>query len=157
MSDELIICGVDPGEHTGLFVVRIRPERVPVCRIWRAEVSQHEVAPALENQLEMEPRTVVACERYVITQKTIRTTRQPAAMEVIGNVKDVCHRYDARLRMQMKSDVAKTADNSTLREIGWYARGMRHANDGARHALYALQYEKASVFMAIFSRGTLVV
>lgn len=157
------LLGVDPGQTTGLFAVdvasspvtmwRVPPvclERYAGCDITAAQLPPEEIAGFVTRWLSRVAGTgapvLVAIERYVITARTARLSQQPAALEVTGVVKHLAREAGVRVVEQLKSNAAKLASDDRLRQVGWHARGRRHENDAARHALFALASADAVLF-----------
>lgn len=132
----MIVIGVDPGNTTGIF--RCSTEH-PYLPVW-IEVSAMSVGVTLRSLLEYgQPmHTVLAYERFDIDANTHKKTRQPAAQEVIGVVKDVCNELRVPCVSQGRSDAKSFGKNKLLKTLGWYRAGMRHANDAARQAALIL-------------------
>lgn len=153
------VCGIDPGKTTGFFAATLylnsdNPVRMssPIVRHLRRD----EVRPAVELQFEVEPTTSVGVERYVITQRTVKLSRQPDALEVTGVVRDVCQLRNATCVLQMKSDAAKAAPDDLLKRIGWHVRGMKHGNDAARQAYHLLSSVAPLALVQLWKRGIII-
>lgn len=154
------IAGLDPGESTGLFVLRITPD--VSCDI--AFRSQSDPKTAL-HQLEQIVRTaalwqenvLIAGERFTVTDKTGKRTAQPTPLKVLGAAEQLTYQYtNTEFILQSPADAKKLANNARLRELGFYTRASdvgrpdaNDVNDAARHALLALARRKASIFDAL--------
>lgn len=149
------IIGIDPGASMGVFMLRIEEKRAI-----RAHFLQTDVSTAI-NWLEEElyainkgPEGVlVACERYTVTPETGKRTQQPTALQVIGVVKILVERFNARFVMMPPGDVKAFAPNSMLKRLGFFTTpkevgcpDANDVNDAARHATLSLARFKASVF-----------
>lgn len=155
---EARVLGVDPGATVGLFYVHVAYEKWPTSSEVRSDfqawqLDRAKAAAVIELQLREHPETFVAVERYVITQKTAKLTQQPAALEFIGIVRQLCDKSGSQMVTQMKSDVSRMARNTVLKELGWWQAGKDHANDAARHALFGLSGHNPRVFHALMTRG----
>lgn len=130
-----MIIGIDPGKMTGLFRLDDDPSRPPT----HLECSAYSAMNELEGQLmagSVDENFFVVCERY--TQQSLRLTPQYDALEVIGVVRWLCHRYGAELILQSRSQ-KKLVTSFMLRDIGWWMSGTKgHTNDAARHVLIYL-------------------
>jgi hypothetical protein len=79
----------------------------------------------------------IVVERYVITQASVKMTRQTAALETIGALKYVSTKHHLSFELQNRGDrLSVTSEH--LKRLGWHTstRG-GHANDAARHAWLA--------------------
>lgn len=93
------------------------------------------------------PRTTIACERYTITSRTAKLTRQPHALEFIGALRSLASDYPSvTFLLQSKSDAIKLGNDGLLRKLGWYTPGAGHANDAARQVLLALAGRHPQLF-----------
>lgn len=155
------LLGVDPGQTTGLFAVDVTsgpvggwyPNGHPLflaCELTPAQLPPEDVAAFVTRWLNRVAgsgcEVVIAVERYVITARTARLSQQPATLEVTGVVKHLAREAGVRVVEQLKSNAAKLASDDRLRQVGWHARGRRHENDAARHALFALASADAVLF-----------
>lgn len=78
-------------------------------------------------------------ERYTITQRTIKLSRQTDALEVTGALRYLMHAYrQSNIIQQNPSDVMRLFTNKRLKKLGWYVPGKEHANDALRHLGYRL-------------------
>lgn len=155
MSARIALCGVDPGSTTGIFTISMWSGDT-VTQMSRAQLPPEDVEGWLAQWFDAEPTTILFIERYFITQRTTKMSRQPAALEVTGVVKNLCHHLGIAVKVQAKSDASKLAHDSVLREIGWYTRGMRHANDAAKHVLLGMSRTHPLEFQRIISRGIVI-
>lgn len=148
-----VVYGVDPGLTTGVFCAARQPDGSTLTsafqlgpeygttnhgRIIGSYLSQYG-PPAREVPVGV----LVSLERFIITAKTAQVSRQPDALDVIGAVRSECEVLEnVHLVRYQSSEAKKFAPNATLKSLGWYSRGMRHANDGARHCLLAIAREE---------------
>lgn len=80
----------------------------------------------------------VVVERYVITRKTVMSTRQSDALETIGALRYVAQRSLATFELQNTSDRLKVRPE-VLRHLGWYnPTADDHAIAAAQHCYIAL-------------------
>lgn len=81
----------------------------------------------------------IVVERYTITQRTIKLTRQADALEVTGALRYLAHAYGGRkIILQNPADAMRLFTNDRLKKLGWYVPGKEHANDALRHLGYRL-------------------
>lgn len=148
------VIGVDPGLMTGIFIFRhmyhdggghIPPSTSMLVEPY--QVSADEVGTWLWEMIDWIEDTDqgpgsegihIAVEKYIITSRTAKLTQQHEALEVTGAVKSVASQSFSKpnVTQYMKANL-KFANDDVLRRIGWYTKGMRHANDAARQT-YAL-------------------
>lgn len=148
------VIGVDPGLMTGIFVftsmhhdgggyipprtsMLVDPYQVPADEVggwlWR-EIDRLEDTDQGPGPGDIH----IAVEKYIITSRTAKLTQQHEALEVTGAVKSTAAQsYSKPEVTQYAKANLKFANDGALRRAGWYTKGMRHANDGARQA-YAL-------------------
>lgn len=139
----MIFIGIDPGETTG---VAKWDSDEPASEIKTLQIPPVSVGPALSSFID--EGAIVACERYVIGENTIRKSRSATntTMSVIGIVEETCRVNHARLHMQSSSDAKTFGNVRTLQKLGWYIRGYRHATDAARHLLLLVARTDVEVF-----------
>jgi hypothetical protein len=136
----VIFIGIDPGETTGYF------EYWPDTRgTFRQEYSSSDNILLRLADAQQYDKITVACERYVISERTVHATRQPKAQEVIDDVRSLCSTLGIDFSLQCASDAKSMGSNEILKQLGWFARGMRHANDAARHCLLLIARKDVGV------------
>lgn len=124
----MIYLGVDPGDTTGVFRIDTAHPRHRVALQLPDPVTVHDwVRSTIE-----EGPTEVAIERFDISNRTLRTKRTTAVLDVIGSLRVLCAATGTRCEMQSVAE-AKGCTNDQLRAAGWYTVGLPHANDAARH------------------------
>jgi hypothetical protein len=134
------IIGVDPGDMTGFYVCLVHNEGVMFNAF---QVDADHCLIFMESMMTVlvdagvpRGRFHVAIEKYQITRRTIKLTRQPAALEVTGVCKAVAMQYDAHIWEFGMSSAKKFASDDLLERILWVPkrgrRTMRHARDAAR-------------------------
>jgi len=85
------------------------------------------------------PEMECVVERYTITQRTIKLSRQSDALEVTGALRYLAHAYGGReIVLQQPADVMRLFTNDRLKELGWYVPGKEHACDALRHLGYRM-------------------
>lgn len=130
----LRIAGVDPGKTTGVAVINWDGENFPTPP---AEYYQVEY-PALPGFMqEFIPQIdLLVVERFTISGRTVKASRQYEALYAIGGILFLADLYHRPMRLQMASDAKTAYTDDRLKELGWYVP-KRHARDAIRHALLA--------------------
>jgi hypothetical protein len=143
------IMGVDPGGTTGVVVIDTfddekRYEPDPSAHVMNDQIEavwgQPEVSVAhhLNRIIQIERPDLIAIEQFTITQRTVRHTRQPDALWIIGGVRFLADIYGIPVHLQPSSLAKTTWDATRLKDSGWAAVVKRkHARDALRHALTA--------------------
>lgn len=145
----MIFVGIDPGNTTGVFLYDavfskcISNEHADPAQmiLWLNSFARalSEMYPGVQMH--------VACERYIVSERTVKATREPLAQQVIDEVRVACKQWPhVTFSLQSASDAKNMGTNEVLRQIGWYSRGQRHANDAARHCLLLIARKDIGVF-----------
>ncbi len=132
----MIIVGVDPGSTTGWAFCNPDPEK----DIFVAGERPAMDAPLMfEHSLHQYPQVLIACERFTISMNTLKKTRAGSqdALDVIGAVRYLAAKYGWKFERQDASAVKQLATDKRLRDLGMWTPGHGHANDAARHVLFA--------------------
>lgn len=144
------IMGIDPGGTTGICVIDVpwdenRYEPDPTTShkfdtqieaIWDTDVNS--VALNMQYFIDVYSPDLIALEKFIITQQTVRFTRQPDALWIIGGVRFLADIRGIPVHMQPASLAKTTWDATRLKETGWAKVVKRkHARDALRHALTA--------------------
>lgn len=83
---------------------------------------------------------IVVVERFTITPQTLKMSRQPHPIEVIGVLRWWCESTSTTLIEQTPSEAKSFMTNDRLKHLGLYEPGADHANDAVRHlALYLVK------------------
>jgi len=153
----LWIAGLDPGESTGLLILRLtetggigihtRYQGPPTEALTRLEAVARDAALWREQVL-------IAGERFTVTDKTGKRSSQPTPLKVLGQAELLSYQFgNVEFTLQTPADAKKLADNTRLRELRLYSTSRdvgrpdaNDVNDAARHALLALMRRKASIF-----------
>lgn len=132
-----MILGVDPGGTTG--VVILNPEPLEV--IWHDQLAVKE-DPLNEGEWARElkrivpPVRAIAAERFVISPRTLRNTRQHDALDVLGALRYLSIIEGVELILQNASDAKTAFSDEVLKSLGLFdAVKGGHARDALRHAL----------------------
>ena len=133
------IFGVDPGLHVGLLCVPLSTFRVEMLTLPPVEAAYW-----VEDRLE--PGDVLATERFTASAGSARYTRQNDALEVVGMMRLLAHKYAATFVLQTVSDAVKVAPADVIKALGWWRRGdpdhVRRAAAQAAYALFRLRPEE---------------
>lgn len=144
------IMGVDPGGTTGIAIIDVpwdesryepSPDDAFVASMqlepnWGSK--RDSIAHRIERLLIDERVDLLAVEKFIITQQTVRFTRQPDALWIIGGCRFLGDLYDVPVHLQPASLAKTTWDATRLKETGWAkAVKQKHARDALRHALTA--------------------
>jgi hypothetical protein len=145
------VVGVDPGDSTGLVIIRGDGFRLHYEQGPPQILDDFTVRFAF--LLHPGHDVLVACERFVVTVDTAKHSAQPTAQQTIGVVARLCRLNVWPLYLQSPSDVKSLIPNALLRDLRLYLRGRdvdardaNDVNDAQRHALAALAYHRASMF-----------
>lgn len=160
-GDLRYVAGLDPGDSTGLFVLKLpdllsvqalptvyaRYQGQPSGALLRLESFIREAAMWQENVL-------IAAERFTTTDRTGKRSAQPTPQRVLGAAEQLSYQYtNVEFTLQAPADAKKMTDNWRLRDMGFYTRGedvgardSNDVNDAARHAVLALARRRASIF-----------
>lgn len=138
MSERLSVIGVDPGPVPGMVLLLFSDGR-----LLRAEALQctHRAAPPLMHtltEMSFRPgRTLIAVERFVVRGRA--TKDQSITRDQVAGIGQ--RHPDALLRSA--SEVKPWATDARLEAAGLLevCKGMRHARDAARHALFAAVHD----------------
>lgn len=151
------IMGVDPGGTTGIAVIDVkwdesRYEAPPDAHVFDTQIEASwgpgpdSVGAKLHSLIiQMEP-DLLAVEKFIITQQTVRFTRQPDALWIIGGVRFLADIMGIPVHMQPASLAKTTWDATRLKDSGWAkVVKQKHARDALRHALTACVTYKPGV------------
>ena len=146
---KVAVLGVDPGKTSGVALIMWSgsSDESPVL-LFSQEVTEEAYGSVIESAfltagMEAE-KTIVACERFIINQATVRNSQAPYSLEQIGVLKFLCRisRFAPpveELKFQAPVDAKNMFPNPALKKLGiWHKGGDGHALDAIRHALLAL-------------------
>lgn len=77
--------------------------------------------------------TAVVIERFIINVQTISKSQAPWSLEIIGAARYLAHKHGAVFEMQSPSDAKSMFTDTRLKKLGWWQKGLPHANDATRH------------------------
>lgn len=151
------IMGVDPGGTTGIAVIDVewnesRYDAPPDAHVFDTQIEASwgpgpdSVGAKLNSLIiQMEP-DLLAVEKFIITQQTVRFTRQPDALWIIGGVRFLADITGIPVHMQPASLAKTTWDATRLKDTGWAkVVKQKHARDALRHALTACVTYKGGI------------
>ena len=133
------VIGVDPGGTTGIAVYTGRSDSELL------QCTPGLVLPTVRTLLgvyegAVRPGALLAVERFVVGTRAARSASARSgeiARELIGALADLGPTYGVRVVHRSASEVKPWATDKRLEAAGLLVRGMPHACDAARHALYA--------------------
>lgn len=146
-SRTLRVIGVDPGPTPGL--VRLHCQNGRLVPDWThvvqctANALPEIVGAFLDNGRDVWPSTVVQVERFVTRGRTNSAQRQ--TLDQVGFLQSIADVTGAAVVLRNASQVKAWATDARLEAAGLLeaCKGMRHARDAARHALYAAVHDGA--------------
>jgi hypothetical protein len=143
------IMGVDPGGTTGIAIIDVpwdesRYEPSPDTHLANMQIEAswgtgpNSVGWQMRDLIENYAPNLIALEKFIITQQTVRFTRQPDALWIIGGVRFIADTLLIPVHMQPASLAKTTWDATRLKDSGWAkVVKQKHARDALRHALTA--------------------
>lgn len=143
------IIAVDPGETCGVATLddcgQIRISQHP----WIVAVDEF-VVPYLDKH----PATLCSVERFTIGQRTVKMSRQPTALHVIGVIKTECRRRRIAMVQYSPGDAKKLGGKKTQQRLGLYRPSEDHASDALAHLLLTLAKHDRRAFADLLKSGT---
>lgn len=156
------VIGVDPGDSTGVAILRegqlfLVSQDEPAAATRLLETTLAHLRSAARQAAGDE--VAVFVERYIGASRRA-ATRQTTAQEVIGEVRAICRQYGVAFTQQGAADAWACANNEQLRALGWYQRGRdvdrpdaNDANMAIRHALLGLMKTQPAEFERLWRGG----
>ena len=153
----MLIMGVDPGGTTGITIIKTewddsRYDPPPTAHVMNTQIEAswgtgpESVGWKIRDLIEIYNPDLIALEKFIITQQTVRYTRQPDALWIIGGVRFIADTFMIPVHMQPASLAKTTWDATRLKESGWAkVVKAKHARDGLRHALTACVTYKGTI------------
>lgn len=145
----MMIMGVDPGGTTGIAIIEVpwddsRYDPSPGTYLYDTQLEASwgtgpdSIGWKFRDLIETYNPDLIALEKFIITQQTVRYTRQPDALWIIGGVRFVADTFMIPVHMQPASLAKTTWDAPRLKDSGWSkVVKQKHARDALRHALTA--------------------
>lgn len=133
-----VLLAVDPGNVSGVAVLRLDDlDDAPLTY----ELDKQQTYSFIHSlrygtMQDRSERMEMVAERFVISQRTIRSERQDDALNILGYLDSLHHLYGIPLHLQSPAQAKKFVSDDRLRRLGWYRRTKDgHANDAQRHLL----------------------
>lgn len=135
------LLALDPGKTTGAVSLRWdgkTPAPGPDACIFYGQIDYPEMPKWLDEQLTDFGHTLLVIERFIVNARTMKFTRQPEPLHVIGGAHFLAALHGVPVREQSAADAKTIYPDKRLREMGWLdvVKGP-HARDACRHALLA--------------------
>jgi hypothetical protein len=127
-----LILAVDPGNVTGVALFDPNePSARPVTR----EIQHKDDVYRSINKLKYDASVFdIVAERFVISQRTIKSERQTDALDILGYLDSLRALYGLEFTLQTAAQAKRFCPDGKLRSLGWYERTKDgHANDALRH------------------------
>lgn len=135
MIDKRLIIGVDPGKETGLaWLIDDEFSHMDLPALAACD----KIAWLVSGCGAQRP-TIIAAERYNITQRTVKMTRQYEAFEVIGACRWIAHVHRTSFVLQAAGEAQRAGNRDVLLRLGWWRRGGDHLNKAAAQVVLAFQ------------------
>lgn len=144
-----LVIGVDPGPTTGIaaFTLGIAVREIAGQMLMQCDAASAWYFVCTMITQRSAPNCLIAIERYVVSTRSARSTDADAARvtrEVIAEI--TRNAFAMKLRHVVERpavDVKRWGTDQRLRRIGLLepTKGMPHARDAARHALYAAVHD----------------
>lgn len=82
----------------------------------------------------LDGRLRVVCEDFIISDRTVKSSRQPDPHRIIGYLEGRCHELTVEFYLQTPAAAKSFCTDTKLRALGWYSPTPGgHANDATRH------------------------
>jgi hypothetical protein len=130
-----MILSIDPGNVTGLALYFPTAGSLVTKELRKDETYQYidDVVGSSWYMVE------IVAERFVISQRTIKSERQGDALDILGYLDSVRCLRGVPLTLQTAAQAKSFATDDKLRRLGWYQKTKDgHANDACRHLLVYL-------------------
>lgn len=121
----------DPGLASGVAIFHV--EKRKLISVESYEETQNDLWARVYDSY-----TDIVCERFIIGTNTGKKSQAPWSLELIGFMRYVAWRQQARFELQAPADAKMVFPNQKLKDHGlWHRGGAGHAMDALRHgALY---------------------
>ncbi len=143
------IMGVDPGGTTGVAIIDVlwdesRYEPSPDTHVMDTQIEAvwgpgpDSIGWQLRDIIVAYRPNLIVPENFIVTNNTIRYTRQPDALWIIGGVRFIADLLMIPVHIQTASLAKTTWDSKRITSTGWgKVVKQKHARDALRHALTA--------------------
>lgn len=146
------VIGIDPGPTPGIVLLRFNDGPFAVAHVVQCT---HLIAPTLFSALigiDAVTPTIVQTEKFVVGRGSMKSGRPGGVTrDLVGALQEVFDEHDSgplgrlgcRWFLRSAAQVKPWATDERLDAVGLLeaTKGMRHARDGARHALYAAVHD----------------
>jgi Holliday junction resolvasome RuvABC endonuclease subunit len=152
------IMGFDPGGTTGVAAIdvdwdetRFEPDpskahvmNTQLPAVWGTGLGA--IGTQISDLIDKYQPDLIVIENFIITQRTLRYTRQPDALHIIGGVRFLADLREIPVHIQTSSLAKTTWDSKRITSSGWgKVVKNKHARDALRHALTACATWKPAV------------
>lgn len=167
-SPQCYIVGIDPGKSTGISILYVdvfADTHLECVKQGSPEVALDVLhGMGMGTGLSRETRPIlIACERFLITQKTAKSSQQTDALETIGAIKNIARQNGCNIVMQGPGPAKRFAPNRVLKAMGFHKTAhdvgqsdANDANDATRHALLMLGKFRPVAYGRLLRRAGLV-
>lgn len=120
----------DPGKTTGYAWFTIADD-TPI-ELYRCGQIQNGINGFIARDYAPIDADIVVAEQFVLDGRTVRPELEPLKIEGVL----IADAYALQHELVFQRNNFKThVDDARLKDIGWYQKGMPHANDAIRHGL----------------------
>ena len=124
---------VDPGGMTGLAALYGQD---PDLRLHAREDPPEVAADVIWHMASLYDSRLTLCwERYTITARTAKLTRQNDALEMIGVLKFAARKHGCLVAPERQQATPSREEQEVLRRLGWWREGKDDAQSAAGHML----------------------
>lgn len=137
----MYVIGIDPGPLPGVVRLLIDEGHGTLTDTQALQVTPDLIEPVLDLLLAKDDRVVVAVERFVAGPRSSRSSTPAAGAATRDMIVEITRWTTAvgsPVHSRSAAEVKPWASDSRLDAVGLLelTKGMRHARDAARHALY---------------------
>lgn len=143
-SGSELVVSLDVGKVTG---AAIWIHTMPMDLITLEIPSRYEVRDFVKTVYESDYKMSIACENFVISQRTIKTAQDNNALRLIGWLDLWCEEHRVQFTLRNAAAAKSFATDDKLKALDWYNRTPDgHANDAARHMLVEIRSAYPEIF-----------
>jgi hypothetical protein len=140
-----IVLALDVGKVTGAAIwVTCFPDSVITSEI----PTRYMVRDMVEDLILFNDNKVtIACENFVISQRTIKTAQDHNALRLIGWLDLFCDKHNIDFKLRTAASAKSFATDDKLKILDWYTSTKDgHANDASRHMILQIRDSYPEVF-----------
>jgi hypothetical protein len=143
-SESEILVSLDVGKVTGAAVwIHTMPTDIIATEI----PTRYDVRDFVKNIYESDYKLSIACENFVISERTIKTAQDHNALRLIGWLDLWCEEHQVPFTLRTAAAAKSFATNDKLKALDWYVPTKDgHANDAVRHALIEIRASYPEIF-----------